>query len=82
MQNIPITHFTKNACPEVQMAARNLRFKHGISVNVKPDSDIPDEYIQLAGIDAISGVKITTTASNGSDEARKQARFVRFNMFL
>jgi len=80
---MPITTFTTDQNDDVRKAARELRFKYGTKICVSKYAydNIDNCFIQIVANEALSGPMVTTLTLKASEEARKQARMVRFNMF-
>lgn len=80
---MPITNFTANENDEVQKAARELRFKYGVKICVSKYAydNIDHGYIQIVANENLSGPQMTRLMLKSSEEARKHARSIRFNMF-
>jgi len=80
--SLPITSFTNLGNDEVQIAARNLRFKHDVSMGVHSGAleQFPS-YVQVLASEFLSSSDITRQVMNKSDEVRREARKIRFGMF-
>jgi hypothetical protein len=80
---MPITNFTANENDAVQKAARELRFKYGVKICISKYAydNIDPRFIQIVANEALSGPMMTTLTLKASEDARKYARSIRFNMF-
>lgn len=77
---IPITKFVNNENDEVQKAARELRFKYGVTIRVSRYAydNIDQRFIDIVANETLSSSQMTSMTVNSSDEAKKLARTIRF----
>ena len=76
----PITSFTQNDSLQVQMAARDLRFKFDVNIEGNTDGlpNTSSEQVQQFGKEVIQSADITRQMVDKSWEARVAARKIRF----